>query len=323
MKTKELREYLMQNGIQHFQDKEIGPYLTLGIGGKVRTLIILEKREELEGTLKHLQTNSKGKQNGRAFILLGGGSNVVFPDTDLEIPVIINRTHKIEKVPSNSYKGEHQLLRVDSGVTNQRLLSWNVEHSVGGMEFLAGIPGTVGGAAAVNAGAFGRSISEILERADIFTEQGKVETVGAEYFGYEYRNSVFKYGSEVILTLYLRYTDKDSEVIRQEVKANIQYRRDHHPAYSERSAGCFFKNPVIDGAKVSAGKLIDQCGLKQAEHKELQISPQHANFLINRGDAHFSDLSQFSKTIEERVYKRTGIHLEREVIYISPEGQKY
>jgi UDP-N-acetylmuramate dehydrogenase len=191
------------------------------------------------------------------------------------------------------------------------------------MDFLAGIPGTVGGAAAVNAGAFGKSISNILERADIFTKEGQIKTVDNDYFRFTYRNSVFKYGSEVILDVYLKYSDVDSDEIKKKVEANINYRKENHPCSSLRSAGCFFKNPIIKGKKISAGKLIEHAGFKGTSYDTLQVSPLHANFVINKGNAGFDHIKQLEADIAGKVFQEKGIKLEREVIYISPEGKKY
>lgn len=306
----ELNEFLAKKKIEFYQDCEIKPYLTLRIGGQVRLLMLIQNKPDLVETLLYLH------RSGRHFILLGGGSNVVFPDGDLELIVIINKSGEI-------YKPDDNLLKVNSGVGNADLLNWNIDHEIGGMEFLAGIPGTIGGAAAVNAGAFGKTTADILEKAEIFTKDGEIKTVSRDYFQYKYRDSVFKYSPEVILDVYLKFDRAGSAGIRDKIKTNLKYRKDNHPSYKEHTAGCFFKNPVENNRKIPAGGLIEKAGLKGAGYKDLFLSPAHANFLVNRGAASFPDVDEFAHQVCRKVLKESGILLEREVIYISPDGMKY
>ncbi len=306
----ELNEFLAKRKIEAYRDCEIKPYLTLRIGGRVRLLLLIRNKPQLIEILLYLQ------RNRRRFILLGGGSNVVFPDGHLDLIVIINKSGQI-------YKPDDGILRVNSGVGNADLLNWNIDHEIGGMEFLAGIPGTIGGAAAVNAGAFGKTTADILEKAEIFTKDGEIKTVSRDYFQYKYRDSVFKYSPEVILDVYLRFDRADSAGIREKIKANLKYRKDNHPSYKEHTAGCFFKNPLENNRKIPAGRLIEKAGLKGAAFKDLFLAPEHANFLVNRGAASFPDVDEFAQQVCRSVLKESGILLEREVIYISPAGEKY
>ena len=309
-KMADLKDFLAGRKIEFYQDWEIKSFLTLRIGGQVRFIIIIRNNSDLEALMNYLHKNS------RVYVLLGGGSNVICPDRYSDLIVIINRTSEILKI-------DERKIKVNTGVTNANLLTWNIEYNIGGMEFLAGIPGAIGGAAAVNAGAFGKATADIVEKADIFSKEGEIRTVDRAYFQYGYRDSVFKYGREVILNVYLKFEKAVSEDIRKKVKENIRYRKDNHPSYRENTAGCFFKNPVEKGRKMSAGKLIENSGLKGAEYKNLLLSTAHANFLINRGDTSFSDIEDFSEQVRQKVFQDSGIQLEREVIYISPEGKKY
>jgi UDP-N-acetylmuramate dehydrogenase len=202
-------------------------------------------------------------------------------------------------------------------------MEWNIRNNIGGMDFLAGIPGTIGGAAAVNAGAFGQSISAILEKAEIVTRDGQVKMVDNDYFGFTYRNSVFKYGDEVILNVFLKYIDAEGAAVRAAVEEKLIYRKENHPCSGFRSAGCFFKNPIINGKKISAGQLIEQLGFKGMIFKRLRISNDHANFVINDGGASFEDIKALEDQVVGRAFRERGIELEREVIYISPEGKKH
>lgn len=307
-----LERFLKTKKIEFHPGREIKSYLSIGIGGRVDTVIVVHDPVDLEALLFFFDA-------GRyPFILLGGGSNVVFSDEYTPVSVIVNRTSQMDKLPGG------RLVKVNSGVLNKDFLTWAIRNRVGGLDYLAGVPGTVGGAAAVNAGSFGQSISMALEKADIFVPgSGEKKTVDGDYFKFEYRNSIFKYGSEVILDIYLRYTDTESDKIREKVKGKIRYREEKHPPRGIQTAGCFFKNPIIGGEKQSAGKLIENAGFKGTRLNCLEVSPMHANFVINSGGSTFENILSLEQEIVRAVREQKGITLEREVIYISPEGKKY
>lgn len=312
MEFEGLKQFLEARGIEHHPDAGIKPYLTMAVGGNVGMIVVIERYSHLKELLIYLHNHS-----GRyPFVLLGGGSNVIFPDEHSRLVVIINRTSDIARE-------ENHILRVNSGVLISDLMEWNIRNNIGGMDFLAGIPGTVGGAAAVNAGAFGRSISAILEKAEIVTRDGEVKMVDNNYFCFTYRNSVFKYGDEVILNVFLKYIDAESAAVKAAVEEKLLYRKENHPCSGFRSAGCFFKNPIINGKKTSAGQLIEQLGFKGMIFKRLRVSKDHANFVINSGGASFEDIKALEDQVVGRAFQERGIKLEREVIYISPAGKKY
>ncbi|MCP4148837.1 MAG: UDP-N-acetylmuramate dehydrogenase [bacterium] len=303
-------KFLVGKEVEFYRNHDIKPFTTMGIGGIAKRVVLVNSRAQLTDVLVFCSGSFP-------FVLLGRGSNVIFSGESSAIPVIVNRSSEMKRVEGN-------LVKLDSGVLNTDFLTWAAANRVGGLDFMAGIPGTVGGAAAVNAGAFGKSISMVLEKADIFSPDSKVvKTVSADYFRFQYRNSVFKTGSDVILSLYLSFIDECSDSIREKVKGNIKYRSDNHPPFNFFTAGCFFKNPVIEGKKLSAGKLIENCGFKGQKRNRLEISPAHANFVINSGSASFADIAALEKEIIRTVKEEKGIPLEREVIYISPDGEKY
>lgn len=305
-----LIEYLRQEKIEYFRDGDIRPYTTIKIGGRVGLIAVVRHEKHLRELLTPI------KEGGYPFVLLGGGSNVIFADEAPGLSVIINRTAEISPQGRN-------LIRANSGVAIARLTAWCSQNQMGGLEFLAGIPGTIGGAAAVNAGAFGQSVADVLEGAEIWSKDSEVRAVKKEYFQFDYRHSVFKTGKECILNVFLKCTPTDSAGIKRKIAAHIAYRRKNHPDYNLPTAGCFFKNPLIDNHKVSAGQLIEEAGLKGLGEERLATAQRHANFVINRGGATFGDIDRFAQKIVDRVFSRKGIRLEREVIYISPEGRKY
>ncbi len=307
-----LIDFLKRKAVEYYPGADIKPYLTMGIGGKARLVAVVYERT----LLKELAVFLQSYHTDYPFVILGSGSNIIFPDEPSSLAVIVNRTGHIVLKDNNS-------ISVDSGTRIDALMDWNVQNNCGGMDFLAGIPGTVGGASAVNAGAFGQSISSLLLDAEIVTPSGEVKTVSHDYFQFTYRDSAFKYGDDIILGVSLRYSFEPGSQADEKIKDRLAYRKQHHPCYDYRSAGCFFKNPIINGQKGSAGRLLEQAGFKGTQFRSLRISHEHANFLLNDGNATFDDIKAFEAAVTDAIFQREGIRLEREVIYISPDGKKY
>jgi UDP-N-acetylmuramate dehydrogenase len=293
----------------------IGPLLNLKIGGKVSLLVICTSAVQLAACLQKIIKEKI------PYLVIGGGSNIAFSD-GLTKAVVLVYQGSVKKTTVARLQDD-QMLQVDGGVKNQGFLSWCIAHGVGGFEFLSGIPGTIGGAAAVNAGAFGHSMADALLGADIVDGRGNIIAVNAGYFAFSYRDSRFKFGNEVILSLRLKFNRAEKTVISAKIKENLDYRLSRHPAYRCPSAGCFFKNPLLAEGKRSAGKIIEACGLKNLTVGGLSVAAEHGNFLLNRGKGSFAELQRLENEIKAVVAARTGIDLEREVIYVSAAGKKY
>jgi UDP-N-acetylmuramate dehydrogenase len=305
----DILHYLQKKKIKHFHDEEIKPYVTMKIGGRVKLIVIVKKNVDLQ-TLGMEMLESEWP-----YVLIGGGSNVIFSDGFSPIVVIINRTADIAQ-------DDNHTIRINSGVPNRSLTRWCIKNGISGMEFLAGIPGSIGGAAAVNAGAFGRSVSDILESAEIIDEKGDIQRVSNHYFQYQYRSSIFKKGNQILLNVFLRCQHSEPSRIVSQVNSNLKYRKENHPSYRQFTAGCFFKNPFINNQRISAGKIIERLQLKGKHFPNLRISDKHANFIINKGKAGFHDLCNLEQEICQTVLEDNNVLLEREVIYISPDGKK-
>jgi len=307
---KKINDFLLGRNMNFLRDHQIRELLTIHVGGKVGFIIFTDSRDQLLELLFFLHAI------GKNFILIGGGSNIIFPDHGSELVVIINRSGHIKILDENK-------LRIDSGLKNSDFLEFCRKNGISGFEFLAGIPGTMGGAAAVNAGAFGLSVSDRVLGGEIFTANGTMEYREHPFFGFVYRNSRFKFGTDVIISIDLTYSKGDRDDIEKKVRETVKLRHDKHPSYSSFTAGCFFKNPEVNGKKLSAGKLIEQCRLKAYDTGPAMISRKHSNFIVNKGDASFSDIEALGKKVQAAVKKQNGIELEREVIFVSPDGVKY
>ena len=303
-------QFLKKQGIPFRENADIRPYLTFRIGGTVRMLVVAQASAQVRVSILRLL------DGGLPFVVLGGGSNIVFPDEPAEAVVLVCRNSRIEATGDGR-------LRAEAGVKNGALLQWCQRVEAGGLEFLAGIPGTVGGSAAVNAGSGGRSLADALATAEIIDEGGNARRVGPDAFGFRYRDSAVKFGGTVILSVDLRCEKAAAGEVQEKIKQAVELRQARHPSYSLLSAGCFFKNPLVNGKKVSAGKIIEECGLKGFRSGDIEVSPVHANFFINRDAGRFSDLEAVAQRVSAEVERQRGIRLQREVVYVSVAGKKY
>ncbi len=311
-----LAAWLRRRQIAFSENAAIGPHLHFKIGGTVSLLVTCTSAAQLAAVMKKVIA---GKL---PYLVIGGGSNIAFGDGLTRI-VVLQAQAAAAGSASPMRLLDSRSLEVESGARNQPFLSWCASHGAGGLEFLSGIPGTLGGAAAVNAGAFGRSMADVLLGADIIDAQGTVRAVDSGHFGFNYRDSRFKFGKDTLLSLRLKFAPASEAAISRKTRENLEYRLARHPSYRLASAGCFFKNPLLRGVKTSAGKIIEECGLKNMTAGGLAVAAEHGNFLLNRGNASFADLQRLEKEIQSAVAARTGIVLEREVIYVSPDGKKY
>jgi UDP-N-acetylmuramate dehydrogenase len=273
--------------------------------------------------LKHLISilnfaNSKGLP----IFLLGSGSNVLFPDEGY--PGLVLKLVKgefEELVISGERENKNQTtddggieINVGAGVTLGKLLKTTTENSLGGLEDLIGIPGTLGGAIMMNAGAGTQTIGERVTSILILNTQTlKSERILRKELEFSYRNMKTKIPSPIILsaTLNLDFR-KEREKLERRIKERLRERKERLP--QEPSAGSFFKNPPGN----FAGKLIEECGFKGFIKGGAMVSLKHANVIVNFKDALAKDILELSDMIEKGVRERFGISLEREVRVVRP-----
>ena len=265
--------------------RDLSAYTTLGIGGAARRLIIAKSAEEL--------CNSCGD------VILGSGSNVLVSDGGYDGTVVINRY--------SSYVRDGLTVTCGSGTGLPTLCAFLAEEGLSGLEWACGIPGTVGGAVVMNAGAFSHSISERLIYADVLKD-GTIVRVPCSELGFKYRSSAVTDGMTVVSACFLLDSDRPASV-KNRCKAFSALRAASQPR--GRSAGSVFKNP--EGIKIA--RLIDEMGLKGYRIGDAQISEKHANIIINLGRATARDVVSLINTVKERLLEK-GVRAEEEIIYI-------
>ena len=279
--------------LPHRRDVPFARLTTLGVGGLCHWLF--EPTTEAEA-----QTFVRAcVREGLSYRVLGGGSNLVVLD-DIEAPVLrlafpkaIQREGASLTAPANH---GHIALAEAAG-----------QAGLSGLEFASGIPGTLGGAIRMNAGAYGREWIDVLARYRFLTPDGDLVEKAPEPGEFHYRQSWLT-GGRVVLSATARLAAGDPIRIQAQV-AEYRGKRGTSQPLSKRNAGCIFKNPP----GLSAGRLIDQAGLKGLRIGDAEVSPEHANFLVNHGHATAAEFAELMARVRQRVQAIHGVDLEPEV----------
>lgn len=284
----------------------LAPLTALKIGGNADLFIELtdiNKLPEMLKTADNLQI---------PVFIFGGGSNLIFSEDGFNGLVV-----QIKAAEITVKKDE---ITADAGAMLSRIIQKALQNNLVGLEKLTGLPGTIGGAIRGNAGAFGTEIKDVFKEALIYTEENGIKRVKKDYFSFDYRTSRVKTckGREIILQATLKLTEKSPEQIieiRNEIVEIIKSRVGKQP--TGKTSGSFFKNP---SSSLAAGYLLDQCGCKGLQVGQVKVSEQHANWIINLGEATQTDLIELAKIMKEKVKNRFNIKLEPEVQFISTSG---
>jgi UDP-N-acetylmuramate dehydrogenase len=269
---------------------------SLGIGGTTDLLRITEHDSipALVDLLEHHHVPYK---------FLGGGSNLLVGDG--ELPWVILQLAK----PDPEIVIEGALAHVDAAADLGRTVTYCAKHDLGGMEGLIGVPGTVGGALRMNAGAYGMQIGSYVREVKLYRAAArKLEILRGAQISFEYRHTSFA-PDDMMLAVTLELPSKPYTEILQGIRICNEKRRSSQPL-GQKSAGCIFKNPP--GA--SAGRMIDELGLKGLSVGDARVSDRHANFFVNAGQASASDMLALIADVRGRVEKAYGVKLENEVV---------
>lgn len=278
------------------------------IGGRADRLLNVRREADLRAGLE-LDPNSR---------ILGDGANLLVDDAGVGELVLATKSYGGVSFP------EPGRVIAEAGADLARLINETVRRGLGGLEGLAGIPATIGGAAIMNAGgAFGQ-IADVIARVHAFTRDGTPATLERRDIPFEYRRSGLSH--LVISRVELSLTPDDPAKLRQKQKDVMAYKKQSQPLAAD-SAGCCFKNPTLTaalrdpagdigaaGQRVSAGLLIDRAGLKGLRCRGASVSMLHANFLVPDAGGAARDVIELMTMVEQRVFDRFGVRLEREVV---------
>ncbi|MEW6669138.1 MAG: UDP-N-acetylmuramate dehydrogenase [Thermodesulfobacteriota bacterium] len=273
-------------------------YTTFRVGGPAEALCTCKDLPRLQWLMAFLL------REGLPSVVLGNGSNVLVRDTGFPGVVV-----RLAGSLASLEQGKEGLssLAAGGGATIPEMLSYCRERGWSGLEFLAGIPGTAGGAAAMNAGAWGREMSGVVQGIETVDAGGEVVSWDRPRLLFSYRNLSLPAGAVITKVLFLLAQEGAAEVSRR-IHDYLSRRRASQPL-DLPSAGSVFRNPPND----YAGRLIEAAGLKGRKIGGAMISPKHANFIVNEGGARAQDILALMRHVRETVLDRSGIELEHEI----------
>ncbi len=280
-----------------FESEPLSTRTTFKIGGPADWLIECCDCEKLPQLLAEI------KKENIPLTVIGKGSNLLVSDDGVRGIVLV--------ITDDSITVNGDRITASAGVKLSKLCNAALENGLSGLEFGFGIPGTVGGAVYMNAGAYGGEIKQVIVSATSITRDGKLITRSAEELALGYRTSVFKTNDEIILSAKFKLAPSEKTEIKAKMDDFLSRRKDKQPL-EYPSAGSTFKRP--EG--YFAGALIEQCGLKGFAVGGAEVSRKHAGFVINHGNATCQDVKSLIKHIQSTVFEKCGVNLETEVIYL-------
>lgn len=288
-------------------DEPMYRHTSIGVGGIAEAVVWPERSEELSRIINFLW------QFQIPFIPIGNGTNLIVKDGGYKGTVISMLS--LNSISLAEIGHEQVLLHAGAGATLSEIVLLSEKRSLSGMEFSAGIPGSVGGAVKMNAGAYGSEIKDVVESVELMIISGEILESGKDDLKFTYRNLDISEGTIIVGASFL-LTKGFEDQIHSRINEILGKRRNKHPL-EYRNAGSIFKNPNGD---VPAGRIIDELGLKGIQIGDAKISEKHGNFIVNLGNAKASDIIALIDMINTKVKKERGITLQTEVMIVGEDG---
>lgn len=274
-------------------------HTTFRVGGPAKCLIKVNNKEQLKKLIPYLH------MTGQNFFILGNGSNLLVGDKGYA-GILVKLGEGMEAV---TVEGER--MKISAGTLLSKAASIARENELTGMEFASGIPGTVGGAIVMNAGAYGGEMKQIVESVEVMNREGEILVLDNDTMEFGYRKSVIKSRPFIVLETVLRLQKGKLEEISSKMDELSRLRREKQPL-EYASAGSTFKRP--EG--YFAGKLIMDAGLRGFSIGGAKVSEKHCGFIVNSGNATAADIREVIEEVQQCVKAKFGVTLEREVIYL-------
>lgn len=299
-------------------------HTTFMIGGRADAYIEVGSPEGL------VRAVSGARAAGIPYFILGGGSNLLIDDKGISGIVIKNRYKNITVlepqnfdylIPSISREELENsvFLLIGSGTKLSEVVNFACDNALTGCEFLAGIPGTFGGAVYGNAGAYGKGVGDLLVMAKLIDAASAICCVERDYFNFSYRASRLKTTKELLLSAVIRLRRGDEKTVKSEVDKIITERHLKHPPEYIGCAGSYFKNvtPVTPNARrIAAGYFLELAGAKDMKYGCAEVYSKHANFIINPGGATCAEVLRLAAALKSKVLEKFGVMLEEEVLHV-------
>lgn len=308
----------IHNYLDNIKEKEnLARHTTFRVGGDA------EFFHEVSSSLDLLRAIRTVSYLGMPYEILAGGSNVLVSDDGFSGLIV--------KIRGGKFNIDGGVVEVDAGAPLVNLMTKTASEGLSGLEWAAGIPGTVGGAVFGNAGSFGLSISNVIDSVDVYNpKKDEVMTLSNKDCNFDYRDSIFKKENLVILKCRLNLLKDDPIRIAKTINSNLRHKRENHLS-GYLSAGCVFKNidkksikstddkflrEMARLEKIPVGFLIQEAGFKGHQIGDAMVSDRHANFIVNKGGACAEQIAYLINMIKNKVENQFGVVLEEEIRYI-------
>lgn len=280
-------------------EEPMSRHTTFRIGGEAACFIRISSEEQLRKLIPYFENV------GVEYFVLGKGSNLLVGDKGYP-GVILQISDACQQI-----EAEENRLQVQAGAALSKVALFAMERGLEGLEFAAGIPGTVGGGVVMNAGAYGGEMKQVVESVRVLSSEGEILTLDNDTMEFGYRTSIIRNRNFTVLSVTFRLREGNREEIRARIE-DFQKRRMEKQPLNYPSAGSTFKRP--EG--YFAGKLIMDAGLRGFQIGDARVSDKHCGFVINVGKATARDVTDVIEEVQEKVRERFGVSLEREVIYL-------
>lgn len=290
-------EYVKNEGISYIENEPMALHTTFKIGGPARLAVFPKNENEISEVIK------KCKEENVRYMVVGNGSNLLVADEGIDAVVIL-----LGKEFGEVKLIDDTTIFAEAGAPLMKVCRFALENGLTGLEFAYGIPGSCGGGAFMNAGAYGGELGDVMFRCDHIDKDGNKGSLQGDDLKLAYRHSAYYENGCVITGAYFKMQKADKEEIKAKMADYMSRRRDKQPL-EYPSAGSTFKRPEGN----FAGALIEQCGLKGTSVGGAEISTKHAGFVINKGGATCKDVLDLCKKVADTVKAEKGIDLEMEV----------
>ncbi len=274
-------------------------HTTFRIGGEAECLVRISKWQQLSILIPYLQKVEA------PYFILGNGSNLLISDQGYK-GIVLQLSNRLNAL---SYEGN--CIVAEAGALMSQVAAFAMEHSLTGLEFASGIPGTIGGGVVMNAGAYGGEMQQIIESVTVMNNEGEILELSNDTMEFGYRTSIIKSRPFIVLAVKLRLQPGNREEILAKMSELASRRKEKQPL-EYASAGSTFKRPEGN----FAGKLIMDAGLRGYSVGGARVSEKHCGFVINAGNATASDVAEVIREVQDRVKDKFGISLETEVIFL-------
>ncbi len=296
MNIKEIQNIIPKENV--YINEPMSKYTSFKIGGPAECLIKIKTLEQLKLILKY--TN----ENNIKLTIIGNGSNILVSDDGIKGIVIKIEIDNLEI----NIQDKKALITVGSGVKLGLLAQKCLKEEITGFEFVSGIPGTIGGAIRMNAGAHGSEMKDIVKTVTYVDRNGEIHKIENNQAEFEYRKSLFSHNDYIIVETEIELEKGNANEIKEKMTEYANFRKEKQPI-EYPSAGSTFKR----GTDFITAKLIDECGLKGYQIGGAQISEKHAGFIINKNNATAKDVIKLMKYTKEQVYEKFGKTIEAEI----------